>query len=1358
MKTTLARLTILAALAVSALAAETTPVPPTPPADGLLLEYRLDKDASDSSGQNLHGTLHGNPRFEALDGRAGLVFDGVGDWVEADAKLPALSNEFTIECWVRPAAQQAANANIFGNHTSGGGLVLQQDAGNTNSYAFSYRIGADGAQLLAIPSSSGGWINTKPIKLVAGQWQHVAIVKSPEELKVFLNGVLLESIAATVPVAPSPLTFRVGLGFEDEGRCFNGALSGFRIWNRALSEILPEVTPEQKLEAWANNASARLSAASPDRIFKLPDQPAIEVSFGDGAIGKSDVASRAAFECVDLTGKTPAVAPVELTSAGGFKQTLRLPLPAGYYRLTCKPTITGPLGDRPLQPATLSFAVLNDDGGEPLAVPAPKTATLGAQPTLVTSLDGEGWLLATDPNNIGRTEQWFNAPRPEAKPTKVPWIIQDVFPNYHGVAWYWKEFTAPANPHDQGRFVLRFWAVDHLAEVWVNGVRIGQHEGSEDPFEFDVTDALKPGMTNRLAVRVLNPTEDGVDGIKRSEIPNNLRFSPITPGKTYNVGGIVDTVELLATPVVRVENLYVKPDWKTGRIQIEASLRNAGNKPLPTAVRFAVGSANSGETLNVALLTQELPPGDTVVRASLVVAQPRLWDLEDPFLYRVAAQAGVAGSPSVDEKTTRCGFRDFRYENDAFRLNGKRIYMQGVVLLPHYPVGFRLPPREDYLRRDLVAAKAMGLNTIRVIWGGLRARDLDLFDELGILVQQEHYGAIQIVPSPELPRRFDASFSGVIRRDRNHPSIVIWCLLNEQWPGPLFSHAVQTLPLVKYLDDTRLVWLASGGLDLQLSQGSLSNPGATGWQCLMGSESPDGPTFNYPDGCSPMWNNLGPIKADVHPYQPVPFTAVQIELMRTLGKHALPGRKIVISESGAGCAVNLPRLARHYEQMGAAGADDAVYYRDKLEQFMGDWEKWNLGRIWTSPEDYFTDSERNMVKLRLESSNALRANPYLAGYQFCALPDSDFNGCGLLNNFREFKPGVVELQNDVTAPVRWCLFAEPVNISSGGKLKLEAVLSNLDALRPGSYPVRIEVVAPDGRRMLEEKITLDVPDPKTSGEPPLVREVFSREVPVSGPTGAYKFLVQFERGAAATGGAIPFNVFNLADMPAVDREVVLWGNDEGLAKWLADHKIRSRPYSSAAPAQRELILVGTGGGDLAAFRELAQRMARGSAVVFLSPAVFARGDQPLAFLPLATKGPLTWIDVCAGYYRGDTFALPHPVFAGLPAQGILDYTFYRNIIPQGGYGLAGAPVPDDLIAAAIRAQFGYASVIQTASYNFGAGRFIFNTLKIRENLGTDPVAELLLRNMLNYAARDIDKPVAELPADFDQQLKVIGYE
>ena len=98
----------------------------------------------------------------------------------------------------------------------------------------------------------------------------------------------------------------------------------------------------------------------------------------------------------------------------------------------------------------------------------------------VISLDGTGWQLATDPQNVGRDQKWFEAPRPEAKPTKVPWIIQDAFPGYHGVAWYWRDFTAPANPEPGGRYLLRFGAVDYLADVWLNGKHVGSHEARRE--------------------------------------------------------------------------------------------------------------------------------------------------------------------------------------------------------------------------------------------------------------------------------------------------------------------------------------------------------------------------------------------------------------------------------------------------------------------------------------------------------------------------------------------------------------------------------------------------------------------------------------------------------------------------------------------------------------------------------------------------------------------------------------------------------------------------------------------------------------------------------------------------------------
>jgi hypothetical protein len=268
---------------------------------------------------------------------------------------------------------------------------------------------------------------------------------------------------------------------------------------------------------------------------------------------------------------------------------------------------------------------------------------------------------------------------------------------------------------------------------------------------------------------------------------------------------------------------------------------------------------------------------------------------------------------------------------------------------------------------------------------------------------------------------------------------------------------------------------------------------------------------------------------------------------------------------------------------------------------------------------------------------------------------------------------------------------------------------------------------------------------------------FAENVKVDGPSGRYRFLATFQEGAAAAGGPAEFYLTDPAEMPAVEDEVVLWGDDPGLAQWLAEHAIHSRPFSPAAPAKRELILApgkpaAPGGGE--AFGELARRIARGSSAVFLSPDVFAQGDRPTAWLPLARKG--TVLQIHGWLYLKDEWAKRHPIFAGMPSGGLMDYVYYREIIPDAVW--VGQDPPAEAVAGAIKASQDYSSGLMVAVHNLGQGRFVLNTLRIRENLDLHPAAERLLRNMLRYAARDLEKPPAELPADFEQQLEAMATE
>ena len=224
---------------------------------------------------------------------------------------------------------------------------------------------------------------------------------------------------------------------------------------------------------------------------------------------------------------------------------------------------------------------------------APGTAAepeAGARSGLVVSLDGT-WLLAPDPQNVGRQEKWWEKPAAGAKPTKVPWIIQDAFPGYHGVAWYWRDFTAPANPHVEGRYLLRFWAVDYLAEVWLNGVAVGGHEGGEGPFVLDVTAAIKPGQPNLLAVRVLNPTNEPIDGIA---LPLH---SAAVQGGAVSRRALVQRRRdrrfgrTAPVPPVRVADLWVRPDAEDGQ---DPRARDAAQRPGQAGGRASGADRRSG--------------------------------------------------------------------------------------------------------------------------------------------------------------------------------------------------------------------------------------------------------------------------------------------------------------------------------------------------------------------------------------------------------------------------------------------------------------------------------------------------------------------------------------------------------------------------------------------------------------------------------------------------------------------------------------------------------------------------------------------------------------------------------------------
>ena len=940
------------------------------------------------------------------------------------------------------------------------------------------------------------------------------------------------------------------------------------------------------------------------------------------------------------------------------------------------------------------------------------------------NLDGNSWLLSTDPENVGRNLRWYDEVTGEAKATRVPGILQETFPTYHGVVWYWREFTPPDNPHEDGRYLLNFWQVDYLADVWVNGKYVGQHEGTGDPFTLDVTEPILPRAVNRVAVRVLNPKNEPIDGISLMESPVWARGIPCTPGLALNYGGITDSVELHIVPAVRVADLFVKPDWKTGNVRVGASLYNARNRTVSAELLFSIAPAISGSTLNSLQLHREIPPGETFVEAELTVGTPHLWELNDPYMYRVSVSACETRSASIDEHSTRCGFRDFRFEDGYFRLNERRIFVKCAQTDARAPIGHLVAHDPDLPRRDLINCKATRHNMIRSFGGQTPRYQIELCDEIGLLVYQEHAAAWRMEPSPKLPDRFRRSVQAMVKRDRNHPSVVIWGMLNETHKGPIYDQALAGLPYVRELDDTRVVLLNSG--DFAETGKTIANSKLEEWEATL---------------------------LDVHPYKTVPHRADVIQELRTLDKD---GKPIFHSEGGIGSAIDVVRLTRHYEQLGSTSCEDAAVVRHVLDQFTADWERWNLGDTFPNPEDYFHQCIAWMAELRKLAANALRANPNLIAYNITGLVDPSTTGEGMLSStFRELKPGVIDAMFDAFAPLRWCLFVEPVQVYCGQPVRIEAVLANEDMLSPGDYPVRFQVVGPQNASVFDQTVTVTIADSKTGPEPEFAIPVLDEQAAIDGPPGKYRFFATFQKNAAAAGGDVEFYAAAAEEMPEVKNEIVLWGDDPNLANWLDANDIAAQEFDPSADVSRNVILVGANPppAKAEAFRELVKQIARGSHAVFLSPEVFHEGDDRTRWLPLANKGTLA--DLPVWLYHKDDWAKNHPIFEGLPAGCVLDHTFYREIL--GAKAFAGQDVPSEVVAGAINTCLGYSSGLSLAIYNLGEGRFTVNTLRILENLGTDPVAERLLRNMLNYAARHVDLPPAPLPADYDAHLRAIGY-
>ncbi|HLL66882.1 MAG TPA: glycoside hydrolase family 2 TIM barrel-domain containing protein [Micromonosporaceae bacterium] len=359
-------------------------------------------------------------------------------------------------------------------------------------------------------------------------------------------------------------------------------------------------------------------------------------------------------------------------------------------------------------------------------------------------------------------------------PITVPglWEAQGYL-DLDGVAWYRTRFPL-ANP--SGYWTLRFGAVMDFAEVYLNGTLIGGHDQAFTPFELDATAALKSG-TNILDVRVTDPSVDDPEHPRLMHGKQGWanHVFPSRPSLYLTYGGIWQSVTLARHGAVVIDDIWVDSEPDDLTITVEVTNRGAQ----PVTARLGVRSLRTVYEADLVL--------DGGQRRSVAVylgaTGAARWSPSAPEMHLARAEVRVAGLVS-DSAEVRYGIRTVRVERDRILINGepyrmKSVLVQGFTADRLYAEGTRAEITEE-----VRAAQAMGFNTVRLHIKAFDPVYLDVCDELGMLVHcdlpvAEPIAHDELGDGTLLSRRAVAAITQQVRRDRNHPSIILWSAMNE---------------------------------------------------------------------------------------------------------------------------------------------------------------------------------------------------------------------------------------------------------------------------------------------------------------------------------------------------------------------------------------------------------------------------------------------------------------------------------------------------------------------------------------------------------------------------------------------------
>ena len=427
------------------------------------------------------------------------------------------------------------------------------------------------------------------------------------------------------------------------------------------------------------------------------------------------------------------------------------------------------------------------------------------------------------------------------------------------VGWYRKTFTVPAE--DYGKHLwLQFDGIFRDARVWVNGFYLGHEPSGYATQVYDISEYLNYGGENLVCVRVDATLEEGWfyegAGIYRHVWLNKAAKVSVAPFGTFIYSEFAVPYSLRGA---------AEPDLSLASLNIETTVHNMGLASASYSLKHTVIDANgtavgSCEVEGDNLLAKE----EGKVHGVIPVENPHLWSCEDPYLYSVLTDVYVDGKLTDTYKTTT-GIRHIKFDCDrGFLLNGEVVKLKGVNMhQDHAGVGSGIPDGLQEWR--LLQLKKFGCNAYRSSHNPMTPALLDICDRLGILVIEENRLTGINKEHTELLGR-------MIRRDRNHPSIILWSVGNEEWGlewNELGTRIAESMrEYCHRFDPTRLMTVASSSgphilipADVAGYNYILQNPAEQHranypQRCVLGSEETTGcgtrgVYFNITDGREP---------------------------------------------------------------------------------------------------------------------------------------------------------------------------------------------------------------------------------------------------------------------------------------------------------------------------------------------------------------------------------------------------------------------------------------------------------------------------------------------------------------------------